>query len=86
MISKRVVTNILRGNKCIFCEKYDLYRLNDKRVKCRHCRIKYSIERIRKEINILHYFYLDISAPRQHWSYAYPTEQSTITICAIATR
>lgn len=62
MITKRVVTNILRGNKCIFCNKYGTYKLNDKRVKCRYCKRRYSLIKLRKEINILYHFYLEISA------------------------
>lgn len=62
MISKNVVTNILRGNKCIFCSSYGLYKLGDRRVKCRHCKRKYSLSKIRKELDILYHFYLDVSA------------------------
>jgi len=62
MISKRVVTNILRGNKCVFCQSYRTYKLKDKRIKCGKCKRKYSLNKIRKDINILYYFYLDVSA------------------------
>ncbi|HJX50745.1 MAG TPA: IS1595 family transposase [Candidatus Nanoarchaeia archaeon] len=50
------------GRKCIFCNKYGLYKLADKRVKCKHCNKKYSIQKVRKDLQILYYFYLEISA------------------------
>ena len=62
MIAKKVVTNILRGNKCVFCKSYKTYKLKDKRIKCGNCKQKYSINKIKKELNILYYFYIDISA------------------------
>lgn len=62
MISKRLSDNILLGRKCIFCSNYGLYRLKDKRLKCNKCRKKYSFHKLRKDINILYYFYLEVSA------------------------
>ena len=62
MISKRVVTNVLRGNKCLFCGNYGLYRLKDRRLKCRLCRRTYSLHKLRKDIEILYYFYIEVSA------------------------
>src|SRR4030042_3116831 len=50
------------GRKCIFCNKYGLYKLADKRVKCKHCNKKYSLQKVRKDLQILYYFYLEISA------------------------
>ena len=50
------------GRKCIFCGKYGIYRLADKRVKCKHCNHYYSLKRLRKEMEILYYFYLEMSA------------------------
>lgn len=62
MITNKVVTNILRGNKCIFCSNYHMYRLKDNRLKCRHCHRIYSLNKLRKELEILYHFYLEISA------------------------
>ena len=50
------------GRKCIFCDKYGLYRLADKRVKCKHCNKKYSLTQLKRDLLVLYYFYLEISA------------------------
>ena len=50
------------GRKCIFCNKYGLYKLKDKRVKCKHCRKYYSLTKLKRDIQILYYFYLEVSA------------------------
>ena len=50
------------GRKCIFCDKYGLYRLKDKRVKCKNCKKYYSLIKLRKDLEILYYFYLEVSA------------------------
>ena len=52
----------MEAKKCVFCGKYGLYRLKDKRVKCRHCRRVYSIRKLRKDMEIMHLFSLEISA------------------------
>jgi len=62
MIAKRVYDNILLGRKCIFCGNYHLYKLKDKRLKCRHCHRIYSLNKLRKKLDILYHFYLEISA------------------------
>ena len=50
------------GRKCIFCDKYGLYRLADKRVKCKQCLRYYSLDKLKRDLQILYYFYLEISA------------------------
>lgn len=50
------------GRKCIFCDKYGLYRLADRRVKCKRCNKKYSLTKLKRDLLILYYFYLEISA------------------------
>ena len=50
------------GRKCIFFNKYGLYRLADKRVKCKHCKRYYSLKKLRRDLEILYYFYLEVSA------------------------
>lgn len=62
MIPEKLVTNILRGNKCFYCGKYGLYRLKDKRLKCKKCDAKYSIRKLKRDLNILYFFYLELSA------------------------
>ncbi len=52
------------GRKCIFCNKYGLYKLKDKRVKCKHCKKYYSLNKLRRDLQLLYYFYLEISARR----------------------
>jgi transposase len=52
------------GRKCIFCNKYGLYKLKDKRVKCKHCKKYYSINKLKRDLQIIYYFYLEISARR----------------------
>src|SRR3989338_6138956 len=60
---KRMLSDMyFLGRKCIFCDKYGLYRLADKRVKCKNCNKYYSLSKIKKDIQVLYYFYLEISA------------------------
>ena len=50
------------GRKCIFCDKNRLYKLKDNRVKCKSCNKYYSLKKLRIDMTILYYFYLEISA------------------------
>lgn len=50
------------GRKCWFCEKYGLSRLKDKRVWCGSCRTKYSLTKLKRDLRVLYYFYLEVSA------------------------
>ena len=50
------------GRKCWFCGKYGLLRLADKRIKCKSCYKKYSIKKLKIDLEVLYYFYLEISA------------------------
>ena len=59
-----VARKFFEGKSCIFCGKYRLYKLKDKRVKCKHCKKYYSLNKLRKDLLILYYFYLEISARR----------------------
>src|SRR3989344_4344964 len=59
-----VARKYFEGKTCIFCGKYGLYKLKDKRVKCKHCKKYYSLKRLRNDLQILYYFYLEISARR----------------------
>src|SRR3989344_7756067 len=57
-----VARKYFEGKTCIFCDKYGLYKLEDKRVKCKHCKKYYSLKKLKRNIQILYYFYLEISA------------------------
>jgi len=60
---KKVMSDMyFLGRKCIFCDRYGLYRLKDKRVKCKYCKKYYSINKLRRDLQILYYFYLEVSA------------------------
>ena len=59
---KGVARKYFEGKKCLFCDKYGLYRLADKRVKCKHCKRRYHLPTLKKELQILYYFYLELSA------------------------
>ena len=62
---KKVLSDMyLLGRKCLFCDKYGLYKLKDKRLKCKNCNKKYSIKKLKRDLEILYYFYLEISARR----------------------
>ena len=50
------------GRKCWFCGYYGLSRLRDKRIWCGHCRKKYSLKKLKNDLNVLYYFYLEVSA------------------------
>jgi len=62
MIAKNVVAKYIRGRRCIFCDSTSLYRLVNRNIKCKHCKHKYSLKKLEKDINILYHFYLEISA------------------------
>ncbi len=57
-----IARKFFEGKTCIFCGKYNLYKLKDKRVKCKHCSKKYSLVKLKKDLQILYYFCLEISA------------------------
>ncbi len=62
---KRVLSDrYFLGRKCIFCDNNKLYRLKDNRVKCKNCNNYYSIQKLRTDMIVLYYFYLEISARR----------------------
>ncbi len=61
---KGVARKYFEGKNCLFCDKSGLYRLADKRVKCKNCLKYYSLNKLKKELQILYYFYLELSARR----------------------
>lgn len=62
MIAEKLSDNIILGRKCFFCGSYGLYRLKDTRLKCRHCKSYYSLRKLRRDLRILYFFYLELSA------------------------
>ena len=59
---KGIARKYFEGKTCIFCDKYGLYRLADKRVKCKHCKRRYHLPALKRDLQLLYYFYLEISA------------------------
>lgn len=52
----------MKGKRCIFCESSKTYCLADGRVKCKECGKLYSLKKLRKDLQLLHYFCLELSA------------------------
>ena len=63
-MKNRLSNMYLLGRKCFFCDNYGLYKLKDKRLKCKNCNTKYSLKKLKRDLEILYYFYLEISARR----------------------
>ena len=57
-----IARKYFEGKTCIFCGKYRLYKLKDRRVKCKHCIKYYSLLKLKRDMLVLYYFYLEISA------------------------
>ena len=52
----------VHGRKCWFCGSYGLSRLGDKRIWCGSCHKKYSLRKLKRDLDVLYYFYLEVSA------------------------
>jgi transposase len=62
---KRVLSDrYFLGRKCVYCDKNKLYKLKDSRIKCKSCNKYYSLKKLRTDMLVLYYFYLEISARR----------------------
>jgi len=61
-MAKNFTGKYLEGRKCIFCGKYRLYRLANKRVKCGFCGQFYSLSKLKRDLDVLYYFSLELSA------------------------
>src|SRR3989338_783906 len=59
-----VARKYFEGKTCIFCDKYGLYKLKNKKLKCKHCKKYYSLNKLKRDMQILYYFYLEISAKK----------------------
>ena len=62
MMNKLVSDRYFLGRKCVYCDSNKLYRLKDKRIKCKSCGKKYSLFKLKRDLQILYYFYLELSA------------------------
>jgi len=63
-MKKLVSDRYFLGRKCIFCDRNALYKLGDQRMKCKQCGKKYSLNKLRKVMSLLYYFYLELSASK----------------------
>ena len=61
-MAKNFTGKYVEGRKCIYCGNYKIYRLANKRVKCGSCGQFYSLSKLRCDLDILHYFALELSA------------------------
>mgnify|MGYP001611475925 FL=1 len=59
-----IARKYFEGKTCIFCNQYGLYKLADKRVKCKRCSKYYSLRKLKRDTLVLYYFYLEISAKK----------------------
>src|SRR3989344_5236926 len=61
---KRLVSDrYFLGRKCVYCDSNKLYRLKTKnKIKCKNCKKYYSLRKLKRDLQILYYFYLEISA------------------------
>ncbi len=76
---KKIVSDrYFLGRKCVYCKSNKIYRLKDKRIKCKSCNKRYSLNQLRTNIFILYYFYLELSARKtsKELSLDYKTVQS----------
>jgi transposase len=69
------ISEIANGKRCPKCFHDRLYQLADGRFKCGKCHMKYSAKKIRDDLNILHYFSLEIPANKaaKDLRFSYPT-------------
>lgn len=61
-MKSKVSDRYFLGRKCIFCNNTQLSKLKDGRIKCKNCKKKYSLIKLKRDIQTLYYFYLEISA------------------------
>ena len=61
-MTSKIPVMFLEGRKCVFCGTWKPYRLGDKRVKFGNCGRKYSLQKLRKDLEVLYYLSLGLSA------------------------
>ena len=59
---KEKIERAILGIGCPKCTKDNLYKLSDGRFKCSYCKFKYSSKKLKDDLQILHYFSLEIPA------------------------
>src|SRR3989338_3785626 len=59
---KGVARKYFESKSCVFCGSYSLSRLGDKRIKCNKFKREYSLLKLKRDLQILYYFYLELSA------------------------
>ena len=59
---KEKVENAIHGNECPKCRSDHFYKLKDDRFKCGQCSYKCSHKKIKDDLEVLHYFSLEIPA------------------------
>jgi len=59
---KEKIERAIHGFECPKCGSDHLYKLKDDRFKCAHCFFKYSPIKLNDDLEILHYFSLEIPA------------------------
>ena len=57
---KEMIERTIHGFECPRCGNDHLYTLKDDRFKCSHCQFKYSPKKMKDDLQILHYFSLEI--------------------------
>ena len=62
MLRKIASDGVLLGRTCFFCNRRPTYRLSDKRVKCRNCGAVYSLNKLKRDLSVLYFFYIELSA------------------------
>ena len=53
---------IIHGKQCPRCHGNRMYRLRDQRYQCAHCFLKINVRKWQRDIQVLHYFSLEIPA------------------------
>ena len=62
LVMKEKVERAILGIECPKCGHDHLYKLDDGRYKCSNCKFKYSPRKLNDDLQILHYFSLEIPA------------------------
>jgi len=79
---KGVARKYFEGKLCVFWGSYSLSRLGDKLIKCNKYKRKYSLLKLKRDLQILYYFYLELSARKtaKELNIDYQTVQSRFRI------
>ena len=61
MVSKLPV-RVWAGRTCVFCIAASPYKIVEGRLKCKRCKRIYNLSKLRKDLEVLRYFALGLSA------------------------